>query len=242
MPPGSGVDPLHSPVYDPVWRACEERGVVVNVHGGGGSPNEGYFPATLALFVLEASFFSHRPLWSLIMSGVFDRFPGLTFVVAEAGSKWVPSTLQAMDDIQAKQDEGRIGALKFLEPFRLGRKPSEYWATNCWIGASFMAREDAIDRAHVGVDRIMWGSDFPHEEGTFPFTRQALAHTYAGLDPDDVAKMVGGNPAGVYGFDLEHLAPLAAQIGPEVTQVAAGIDRVPETLSLAFEPRSAGVS
>ena len=242
VPPGSGIEPLHSPVYDPVWRACEERGVVVNVHGGGGSPNEGYFPATLALFVLEASFYSHRPLWSLIMSGVFDRFPGLKFVVAEAGSKWVPSTLQAMDDIQAKQDEGRIGALKFLDPFRLGRKPSEYWATNCWIGASFMTREDAIDRAHVGVDRIMWGSDFPHEEGTFPFTQQALAHTYAGVDPDDVAKMVGGNAAGLYGFDLDQLAPLAAEIGPAVAQVAGGIDHVPETLSLAFEPRSAGVS
>jgi predicted TIM-barrel fold metal-dependent hydrolase len=242
VPPGSGIDPLHSPTYDPVWRACEERGVVVHVHGGGGSPNEGYFPATLALFVLEASFYSHRPLWSLIMSGVFDRFRGLRFVVAEAGSKWVPTTLQAMDDIQAKQDEGRIGALKFLEPFRLGRKPSEYWATNCWIGASFMTREDALDRAQVGVDRIMWGSDFPHEEGTFPFTRQALAHTYAGVDPNDVAKMVGGNAAGLYGFDLDRLAPLAAEIGPEVAQVAGGIDDVPETLSLAFEPRSAGVS
>ena len=242
VPPGSGIEPLHSPTYDPVWRACEERGVVVNVHGGGGSPNEGYFPATLALFVLEASFYSHRPVWSLIMSGVFDRFPTLKFVVAEAGSKWIHSTLQAMDDIQAKQDEGRIGALKFLEPFRLGRKPSEYWATNCWVGASFMSREDAVDRARIGVDRIMWGSDFPHEEGTFPFTREALAHTYAGMEPEEVAKMVGTNAAGLYGFDLEQLMPLAADIGPECAQVAAGIDSVPETPSLAFEARSAGVS
>lgn len=242
VPPGSGIEPLHSPVYDPVWRACEERGVVINVHGGGGSPNEGYYPATLALFVLEASFYSHRPLWSLIMSGVFDRFPGLKFVVAEAGSKWVSTTLQAMDDIQAKQDEGSIGALTFLDPFRLGQKPSEYWDTNCWIGASFMTREDAADRALIGVDRIMWGSDFPHEEGTFPFSREALAHTYAGVDSDDVTKMVGHNAAHVYGFDVEHLGLLAAKLGPEVAEVAAGINCVPETPSLAFTPRSAGVS
>jgi predicted TIM-barrel fold metal-dependent hydrolase len=242
VPPGSGIDPLHSPRYDPVWRACEDRGVVINVHGGGGSPNEGYFPATLAMFVLEASFYSHRPLWSLIMSGVFDRFPSLKFVVAEAGSKWVPTTLQAMDDLQAKQDEGRIGALRFIETFRLGRRPSEYWATNCWIGASFMTREDATDRAKIGIDRIMWGSDFPHEEGTFPHTREALANTYGGMGPSEVAKMIGGNAASLYGFDLEQLAVLAAEIGPEVAQVAAGIDHVPETLSLAFEPRSAGVS
>ncbi len=242
IPPGSGIDPIHSPVYDPVWRACEERGVVVNVHGGGGSPNEGWFPATLVLFVLEASFFSHRPVWSLVMGGVFDRFPGLRLVVAEAGSKWIPGTLEAMDAMQTKQDEGRIGALTFNEPFRLSRKPSEYWATNCWVGASFMTREDALDRELVGVDRIMWGSDFPHEEGTFPFTREALANTYSGMDPAEVALMVGVNAAHVYGFDLDHLDVIAAEIGPEIAQVAKPIDRQPDTMSLAFESRAATLS
>src|SRR5580658_1431596 len=242
VPPGSGIDPLHSPAYDPVWRACEERGVVVSVHGGGGSPNEGYFPATLMMFVLEASFYSHRPLWSLIMSGVFDRFPGLRLVVAEAGTKWIPTTLSAMDALQAKQDEGRIGALTFIDPFRLGRKPSEYWATNCWVGASFMTRDDAATRALIGVDRIMWGSDFPHEEGTFPHSRESLAYTYAGVDRAEVVRMVGANAAALYQFELENLRSLAAQIGPEVGKVEAGIELIPETVSLAFEPRSASVS
>jgi predicted TIM-barrel fold metal-dependent hydrolase len=242
VPPGSGIDPIHSPAYDPVWRACEKRGVVVNVHGGGGQPNEGYFPATLALFVLEASFFSHRPVWSLVMGGVFDRFPDLRLVVAEAGSKWIPDTLKAMDEIQAKQDEGRIGALTFIDPFRLGRRPSEYWATNCWVGASFMNREDAVDRHLVGVDKIMWGSDFPHEEGTYPFTREALANTYSGMDPGEVAMMVGGNAAHVYGFDLDRLDRIAAKIGPEVGMVAQPIDSLPDSESRAFVPRSATLS
>jgi predicted TIM-barrel fold metal-dependent hydrolase len=242
VPPGSGIDPLHSPAYDPVWRACEERGVVVNVHGGGGSPSEGYFPATLVMFVLEASFYSHRPVWSLVMSGVFDRFPKLRLVVTEAGTKWIPNTLNAMDALQAKQDEGSIGALTFIDPFRLGRKPSEYWTSNCWVGASFMTREDAADRALVGVDRIMWGSDFPHEEGTFPHSRESLAYTYAGVDPGEVVQMVGANAAEVYGFDLDDLTPIAAQLGPEVDEVRAGIDRIPETSSLAFETRPASVS
>ena len=242
VPPGSGIDPIHSPAYDPVWQACAERGVVVNVHGGGGSPSEGWFPATLALFVLEAGFFSHRPVWSLVMGGVFDRFPDLRLVVAEAGAKWIPGTLAAMDAMQARQDEGHIGALTFIEPFRLARKPSEYWATNCWLGASFMTREDAVDRELIGIDRIMWGSDFPHEEGTFPFTREALANTYSGMDPAEVARMVGGNAAEVYGFDLDQLDPIAAEIGPEVAQVAQPIGGRPESQSLAFEPRSATLS
>ena len=105
-----------------------------------------------------------------------------------------------------------------------------------------MTREDAVDRDAIGVDHIMWGSDFPHEEGTFPFSRESLAHTYAGMDSTEVARMIGGNAAHVYGFDLDELNQWGARYGPEVAMVRAGIDGIPETSSLAFEPRSASVS
>jgi predicted TIM-barrel fold metal-dependent hydrolase len=242
LPPGSGIDPLHAPTYDPVWRACEENGVVLNVHGGSGSPDQGMFPASLALFVLEAAFYAHRPLWSLVMSGVFDRFPALKLVIAEAGTSWIPDTLEAMDNIQAKQEAGNIGVLQFLQPFRLQKKPSEYWHTNCWIGSSFMTRGDAEERDRVGVDRIMWGSDFPHDEGTFPHSREALAHAYAGIAPAEVTKMVGANAAEVYGFDLTALQAVADRIGPTVDEVFAGIETIPESTSFAFGPRSVGVA
>lgn len=125
VPPGSGIEPLHSPAYDPIWRACEERGVALNVHGGSGSPDQGWYPATLTLFVLEASFWAHRPLWSLTLSGAFDRFPRLKLVFAEAGSHWIPQTLASMDSIQAKQESGNIGVMTISNPFTLARKPSE---------------------------------------------------------------------------------------------------------------------
>jgi hypothetical protein len=125
----------------------------------------------------------------------------------------------------------------------LQKKPSEYWQTNCWLGSSFMTRADAEDRDAIGVDKIMWGADFPHEEGTYPHTREALAHTYAGIDPTEVARMVGGNAAEVYGFDLAQLQIVADRIGPEVDAVFAGITSIPEsTTSFAFGPRSSGVS
>ncbi len=243
MPPGIGIDPLHSPRYDPVWRACEERGVVLNVHGGSGSPDPGAFPAAPTMFVLEAAFFAHRPLWSLVLAGVFDRFPRLKLVFAEAGSSWVPNTLRAMDVIQARQESGNIGVMTIREPFRLKRKPSEYWQTNCWLGSSFMTRGDAEDRATIGVDKIMWGSDFPHEEGTYPHSREALAHTYSGIDPAEVRQMVGGNAARVYGFDLGKLQAIADRIGPKADAVYAGIESIPSpTTSFAFGPRTVGVS
>ena len=233
--PGAPIDPLQSPVYDPVWRACEERDVMINLHGGGGGPDHGAFPGSLSIFVLEASFYAHRPLWALIMSGVFDRFPGLRLVFAEAGSAWVPGALSAMDDIQAKQEKGNIGVMPILQPMRLQRRPSEYWATNCWLGASFMGRQDALERDGIGVDRIMWGSDFPHDEGTFPHTREALAHTFAGIDHAEVAAMVGATAAEVYGFDLPSLQVIADRIGPDADAVYAGIDEIPDSTSMAFQ-------
>ena len=101
-----------------------------------------------------------------------------------------------------------------------------------------MTREDAEDRALVGVDRIMWASDFPHEEGTYPHTREALAHAFAGVDSSEVSMMLSGNAAEVYGFDLGSLQEVADRIGPEVDAVRAGIEKIPEpTTSFAFQPR-----
>jgi predicted TIM-barrel fold metal-dependent hydrolase len=200
------------------------------------------FPGSLSIFVLEATFYAHRPLWALVMSGVFDRFPGLRLVFTEAGSFWVSQSLAAMDNIQAKQEKGNIGVMPILSPMRLQRRPSEYWQTNCWLGASFMTREDALDRHAIGVDRIMWGSDYPHDEGTFPFTREALANTFAGIDPNEVAAIVGGNAARLYGFDLDVLQPIADRIGPEADAVFAGIDTLPDSTSMAFEARRTGVA
>ncbi len=114
--------------------------------------------------------------------------------------------------------------------------------TNIWIGASFMTRGDCLERAAVGVDRIMWGSDFPHLEGTFPYSAEALAHTFEGVPEDEVAKMVGENAAALYGFDLTALTPLAQQFGPSRAAVMAGSDVPPESESLAFEERVATVS
>jgi hypothetical protein len=115
--------------------------------------------------------------------------------------------------------------------------PRDYWARQCYVGASFQRPVEALERHRIGVDRIMWGADYPHYEGTPPYTLEALRHTYAGVPADEVAAMLGGNAAGVYGFDLEALAPLAARIGPTVAEVDTPLDAVPaDARSTAFEP------
>jgi hypothetical protein len=96
---------------------------------------------------------------------------------------------------------------------------------------------ECAERDRIGVDRIMWGSDYPHLEGTAPYTREALRHTFSDVEPAAAAAMLGLNAAAVYGFDLPALAPLAERIGPTVAEVATPLTAAPAgASSTAFEP------
>jgi predicted TIM-barrel fold metal-dependent hydrolase len=69
---------------------------------------------------------------------------------------------------------GRIGELKYSPDEILPMRPSEYFARNCWVGVSFPSPSEAAARAGIGVDRFMWGSDYPHDEASIPNTLEAL--------------------------------------------------------------------
>jgi predicted TIM-barrel fold metal-dependent hydrolase len=221
------IKPLYAPDYDPLWAACQELDVVVNHHSGGGTPDYGAYPAAGLLWIAETSFFSRRALTHLLLGGVFERFPRLRFVLTEQGASWVPPTLAQLDGIHAQTKVGRIGELKFSPDEVLPRRPSEYFARNCWVGASFPSPVEAASRHAIGVDRFMWGSDYPHHESTYPYTREGLRRSFAGTEPGELQRVLGGNAAAVYGFDLETLAPLAERVGPTVEELTVPLDRVP---------------
>ena len=88
-------------------------------------------------------------------------------------------------------------------------------ARNVALGASCMPRREAELRHEIGLRSIMWGSDYPHPEGSWPVTREQMQETFRGLPEDEIAAMLGGNAARFYGIDTEKLAPLVARIGPE---------------------------
>ncbi|HEX6311809.1 MAG TPA: amidohydrolase family protein [Acidimicrobiia bacterium] len=221
------IKPLYAPDYDPLWRVCEELDVVVNHHSGGGSPDYGPYPAAGVLWIAETTFYSRRALGHLILGGVFERFPGLRFVLTEQGASWVQPMLAQLDVFHRQMQTGRIGELKYEPDEVLPLAPSEYFARNCWIGASFPSPREAEARHEIGLDRFMWGSDYPHHESTYPYTREALRRAFAGTDPAEVRQVLAGNAAAVYDFDLEALAPLAAAAGPTVAEVAVPLDEIP---------------
>ena len=81
------IEPLYSPIYDPLWAVCQELEMPVTHHSGGsGIPAYGDYPFYNTLFVLETGFFCNRAFWHLVVSGVFDRFPDLKLVLTEQGT------------------------------------------------------------------------------------------------------------------------------------------------------------
>jgi predicted TIM-barrel fold metal-dependent hydrolase len=230
------IDPLFSPKYDPLWAVCEELEMPVTHHSGGsGIPNYGRYPFTNIMFVLETGFFANRALWHLMMSGVFDRFPNLKLVMTEQGSAWVPDLMARLDGLHDRMVNGRIGELGVPEDAVLKMKPSEYFRRNVYIGASFPSPSDAALFHQIGIDNIMWGSDYPHNEATFPYSKESLRMAFSSWSEADLRKIFAENAAKVYGFDLAKLAPLAAAAGPTVAEVATHLDRAPaDAASPAF--------
>jgi predicted TIM-barrel fold metal-dependent hydrolase len=221
------IKPLYAPDYDPLWAVCQELDVVVNHHSGGGTPDYGTYPAAGLLWIAETSFFSRRALTHLLLGGVFERFRGLRFVLTEQGASWVPATLGQLDGIHAQTQVGRIGELKFSPDDILPQRPSHYFARNCWVAASFPSPADAASRHDIGIDRFMWGSDYPHHESTYPYTREGLRRSFAGTATAELQQVLGGNAAAVYRFDLAALAPLAQRVGPTVEELTVPLDRIP---------------
>jgi predicted TIM-barrel fold metal-dependent hydrolase len=210
--------PYHSPVYEPVWSVCEELDMPINLHGGA-APTQDYgdLPGCIGIFITEVAWWSVRPVWFLIWSGVFERHPKLKLVITELGASWVP-------EIKALMDQ-RFEANHFtakLAPYRteMRMKPSEYFDRNCWVGASVTSRADVENRHAIGVDNLMWGSDYPHPEGAWPYTARFLAESFHDLPDEDVRKMLGLTAAKVYGFDVEALAPLVERIGKRPEDLA----------------------
>ncbi|MEE6270054.1 MULTISPECIES: amidohydrolase family protein [Streptomyces] len=215
---GAGA-PYHDRRYDPVWAAAAEAGMPVVTHSGA-APREEYGDH-LGIFVTEVTWWPARPLWFLLWSGVFERHPGLRFGVAESGCWWLPNLLWFMDRLYLGAHGG-----KKLSPFAgLRRPPHEYLDRNVFVCATNTKRRELAQRYEIGVDNILWGSDFPHPEGTWPRTREWLANTFHDIPVTETRRILGTSAVEVFGFDPDRLAPHARRIGPTPAELGQPADQ-----------------
>ena len=201
--------------YDKVWAACAEAGLVVHTHSG-----EADFPSyneNVVQYVIEVPFWTHRALWQLMLSGKFDKFPGLKYSVVECGSHWIGDLLWKAD--QMFGSDGKVKKLSSRTKGLVEKLPSEYFGTSVYIGASAMAKEE-LRRRHVnGIDALMWGTDYPHPEGSWPHTVSRLENDFREISIEDTRLLLGLNAVECYDLDMAGLSEIADRIGPTPEQL-----------------------
>jgi predicted TIM-barrel fold metal-dependent hydrolase len=228
-PDAKWVRPLYDPEYDRLWEVLQDLGLPVNVHGGTGSPDYGKVPFQMLLYINEVGFYSQRPFVHFMLGGVFERFPRLKFVMTEMGCAWLPPMLRTMDATLAKiRDTGQTGEIRYNDANKLPHSATEYFQQSCWMGVSQPGAADAAALQQIGIDRFMWGSDYPHDEGTYPYTREHLRQHFHDTEPGLLQHILAENVAALYDFDLAQLAPLAAKYGPTVDEISQPLDRLPD--------------
>ena len=226
-PSDTHLPALNDPALDRLWAVIEDSGLVMNQHSGQGCPSYSGGQGSNALWAMEMTFYVQRGFTSLIMGGVFERFPGLRFILTESGCAWAPQLMRNMDAMYLAWKMGAIGEIDTKNDPPLVELPSFYAKRNCWYGASFPGPADVKGREVVGVDRILWGNDYPHYEGCYPHSRENMRFAFSELPEAEVRMMLGENAASLYGFDLDALRGLAGEVKITPELVREPLEEIP---------------
>lgn len=212
LPSSTGSHPFyHHPRYEPIWAVCEELGMPLQSHSGW-SPDYGDVGPTTAMYITEVDMWAQRPFAALVWSGAFERHPGLRYVLTETGVGWMVEKLRMLEF------KGGNPIFKHFTK-ELSLSPTGYFERQVFLGASFLPPHESHFRHPLGVDKLMYGTDYPHLEGTWPNTMKALTETFGGFPEDEIRQILGLNAVRVYGFSLDALQPIADEIGPTLEQI-----------------------
>jgi predicted TIM-barrel fold metal-dependent hydrolase len=205
-------DAYNDPKYYPIWAFCEEHQMVIHTHSGPSPDYNFSLPGAVGVYLTEFAWWASRPLWHLIFGGVFEQFPNLKFVITEVSEFWIPHMLEMMDvRASVKHTSGKLGDFRS----NLTMAPSEYFKRNCWVGASALFDEGSMAVRHdIGIENIMWGTDYPHPEGSWPKTKEKLLNVMSGIPERELSLILGSNALECYNLDINNLLPIAERIGP----------------------------
>jgi len=196
-PSGSLTDPC--PDDDRFWAVAEELGRPISLHASIRFPANAivlHAKGEGGLRTITAAGSFRTVTRKLILSGVFDRFPNLKWVGAEVGSGWVPFYLENLDNFVRR--EGRDQGI------RLDLLPSEYFAKNIYT-TFWIDQVGLANRYTIGVDRMMWMSDFPHSISNWPIDVELAdaEMAEAGVTADEHERLMWRNSADLYQIPYE---------------------------------------
>ena len=199
-PIGIKNQPYNRKVYEPLWKALEETGLVFSLHFNTGTEDHlpdkageedddnGFLP-----YMIISMAEGIEPVSHMLASGVPMRYPGLDFVVVECGAGWLAWVLYALDEQYQRKH-------MWVEP-KLELNPSDYFKRQGH--ATF--GDDPVALAtmdYIGETALLWGSDYPHDEGTFPHSAEVIDRIFEGYPEDLKRKVVFQNAADLYRFPV----------------------------------------
>jgi predicted TIM-barrel fold metal-dependent hydrolase len=198
-PHSAGLPDITAPHWEPLWDACQSMGLPVNFHVGSSefgkeAFEKGTWPGldkirkhVVGCVLLEMH--NARVLANLLTSDLLVRFPRLKFVSVESGIGWIPYVLDRMDFEYEDQ----------YKDLPLKMKPSEYWRRQCKATFQYdRVGTKLIDE--MGVETLMWGSDYPHPDGVWPESEKYINEQFAHLPADVTRKMTCENAGRFYGL------------------------------------------
>jgi predicted TIM-barrel fold metal-dependent hydrolase len=192
LPPWLGLPSIHSGYWDPFFQACDETGTVISMHIGSGTKTlqtSADAPASIGATMIFTN--SAASMLDYLMSDVLKQFPNLKLLYAECQIGWIPYVLERADDIWRTH----LWSHKTAHP----ELPSTYYKDR--IYSCFFKDEVGVlllDR--IGVDQVCFETDYPHQDGTWPQSKQVAERLFGHLDADTVHKLARGNAAKLLGL------------------------------------------
>jgi predicted TIM-barrel fold metal-dependent hydrolase len=198
MPAHLDSRPYNDPAYEKLWAAAADLAMPLTFHAGTGrtqTPAHGGGAAVINYVVVVSG--PMETVAYLCGAGILERHPNLRVVMVECGSGWLAWALHAMDDAYREHNLWARPKLKML--------PSEYFRRQ----GAVTFQNDPVGLANLrftGERCLMWGSDYPHPEGTWPNSRKLLARQLAGLDEATIRRITCDNAAELYRVSLPPVA------------------------------------
>jgi predicted TIM-barrel fold metal-dependent hydrolase len=170
--------------WEPLWDAAEEENLVVAFHvGTDRNPLRLRNPGGAVFNYVETTYGGQRAVTQMIACGALDRHPTLRVLVSEGGATWAPFLGDRMNEGYRQHGSMAYPKLKLL--------PKEYIYRQVY--ASFQHDESAVPTVTaMGYDKVLFGSDYPHTEGTFGHTQETLRHLFDGVDTKIRDRMTRG--------------------------------------------------
>ena len=183
--------------YEPLWAAAQDLGIPLSMHIQTNRPGPGQefddIETMSPSFITNVDHWVRMSLGHIIFSGVFERYPKLQVGSVEMELSWAPHFLDRMDYTYTQRNQETSAGWRFKD----AALPSDFFHSNVFLGF----QEDALgirDRDIIGVDQLLWGGDYPHQESTFPRSLQIIEEILADCTQEEKAKIAGSNCVRVY--------------------------------------------